>query len=168
MALGNYNSLTYNERGEPNDGTFISPMGVKVQVYKNWLYVHDEHSWQNDPKDMGFSSPTVMQVHFGHIAYKDVEMLVTFHDHYDTCCFVVWCPGYHYDDQVTRGMLGMAAYAYDEDMVHAFDGEQVEYLREVYADSKKAREFTWNVQVDDGENQGIRYIVEHMVDGGEA
>lgn len=73
MALSNWDTLAVDEAGEPTNGVFASPLGVTVEIYKNWLYVRDPRGWQEG----AFTEPTVMQVDSGHLIYKDVQITAT-------------------------------------------------------------------------------------------
>ena len=46
-----------------------SPSGILVEIYKNWLYVHDEASPER-PNNR-FMHPTVMSVEHGSVVYAD-------------------------------------------------------------------------------------------------
>lgn len=71
MALSNWDTLAVNEKGEATNGIFQSPLGVIVEIYKNWLYIRDEKAWEEGG---GYTKPTVMQVQEGHFRYKDVTV----------------------------------------------------------------------------------------------
>ena len=71
MALSNWDTLSINELGESLNGIFVSPLGVEVSFYKNWLYVRDEKAWQDGG---AFIQPTVMQIDSGNLQYKDVHV----------------------------------------------------------------------------------------------
>ena len=72
MALSNYDMFVMNHKGEPCIGEFVSPMGIKVKVRKDWLYIDDKFGWQ---KDGGFAEPTVMEVNSSCLVYKDVNII---------------------------------------------------------------------------------------------
>jgi hypothetical protein len=71
MALSNWDTLAVDENGESTNGVFVSPLGVSVEFYKNWLYVRDSKAWQEGGR---FVSPTVMQVESASLSYKDVSI----------------------------------------------------------------------------------------------
>jgi len=71
MALSNWDTLAVDETGESTNGVFVSPLGVSVEFYKNWLYVRDRKGWQEGGR---FVEPTVMQVDHGSLSYKDVSI----------------------------------------------------------------------------------------------
>lgn len=72
MALSDYDSMVLNEKGEPCDGSFTSPLGVRVEFYKNWLYVSDENAWREGGS---YIKPTVMEIQEGDLTYLDVHII---------------------------------------------------------------------------------------------
>lgn len=71
MALSNWDTCSWNEKGEPINGIFITPRGIGVHVYKNWLYVSDEKAWH---EDVGYIKPTIMQIDEGRLSYGDLNI----------------------------------------------------------------------------------------------
>lgn len=71
MALSNWDTLALNEKGESTNGVFTSPLGVTVEIYKNWLYVRDPKAWQEGGS---YVHPVVMEVQKGSFHYKDVQI----------------------------------------------------------------------------------------------
>lgn len=69
MALSNWDTLAIDETGASISGSFVSPLGVRVEFYKNWLYVYDEKAYQEGGT---FTNSCVMEVQSGDITYKDV------------------------------------------------------------------------------------------------
>lgn len=41
MALSNWDTMSMDEKGKTLSGEFVSPLGVKVEFYKNWIYVRE-------------------------------------------------------------------------------------------------------------------------------
>lgn len=72
MALSNWETLAVNAKGEPINGVFVSKLGVKVDFYKNWLYVADEAAWVEGCR---YTKPTIMNVDSGEFTYKDVTII---------------------------------------------------------------------------------------------
>jgi hypothetical protein len=68
MALSDYDTLALTVDG-PCDGKFVSPLGVEVVVYKNWLYVRDPVAWRPGGP---FIQSTVMQISEADLYYLDV------------------------------------------------------------------------------------------------
>lgn len=71
MALSNWDTLAVDENGQSTNGVFVSPLGVSVEFYKNWLYVRDSKGWQEGGR---FVEPTVMQIDHASLSYKDVSI----------------------------------------------------------------------------------------------
>jgi hypothetical protein len=69
MSLSNWDTMAFDEKGEPTNGVFVSKLGVCVAFYKNWLYVRDEKAWEEGG---AYIKPTVMHVQSGDLHYKDV------------------------------------------------------------------------------------------------
>lgn len=72
MALSNWDTLALNQDG-PCDGNFVSPLGISVGIYKNWLYVLDPQMARAGGR-FDASTGTVMQVDAGSISYHDVQI----------------------------------------------------------------------------------------------
>lgn len=71
MALSNWDTLAVNQDGDPVAGTLVSPMGVEVAIYKNWLYVRDAKAWREGG---AYVADTVMEIREGVIRYLDVDI----------------------------------------------------------------------------------------------
>lgn len=69
VALSDYDTLAVDSNG-PCDGTFVSPLGVVVEFYKNWIYVYDKSAW----REGSYSEPCVMEVKSGDFTYLDVSI----------------------------------------------------------------------------------------------
>jgi hypothetical protein len=73
MALSNWDSCAFNEKGEPTDGVFKSPRtGVEIAIYKNWLYIRDKKAWEEGGS---YVEHTVGQITHGFGQYKDVTYM---------------------------------------------------------------------------------------------
>ena len=106
MAMGNWDTLAVNDRGEPVDGRFVSPLGVVVAVYKNWLYVEDEVAWRDGS---GYTKPIVLRVDEGRLEYLDVVVLAT-RGPQDGVYTVVWSRG---PEDELRAMLAVGCLGHD-------------------------------------------------------
>jgi hypothetical protein len=148
MALSNWDSLSVDQAGNPTSGVFTSPLGVSVEVYKNWLYVRDEKAWVAG----AFSRPTVMEVQAGNIRYKDVHIhavrgprsgvyaavhVSVYEKETDGCDKCKAARGkYHASDCVDRvpthvlGMVGCGVYGYDGEEFVGVTEDCVEFLRD--------------------------------------
>lgn len=71
MALSNWDTLAVNEKGAESNGVFVSPYGVSIEIYKNWIYVGDGKAWHEGER---YSRPIVMEIQQGDLTYKDVQV----------------------------------------------------------------------------------------------
>lgn len=71
MALSNWDTLALDEKSKPTNGVITSPLGVEVEIYKNWLYIRDKKAWQKGGR---YVEPTIATVQFGEMSYKDVQI----------------------------------------------------------------------------------------------
>jgi len=111
MALSNYDSLALNEKGEPINGVITSPLGVTVEIYKNWLYIRDNKAWK---KNGYFVKPTVMQINSGDITYQDLHILALRGPQGGIYVIV-----YYMDKEYNpHGMIGCGVCAYIDDKNH--------------------------------------------------
>lgn len=108
MALSNYDTFAMNEMGKSCKGEFVSPLGIKVKVYKDCLHVEDEFGWQ---KEGVFREPTVMDINISCLVYKDVNIICTQRPtkHCDnTTLFCVW-NGWECDNTM-NGIVGVCQF----------------------------------------------------------
>lgn len=71
MALGNWATFSINEKGEVAESQFVSPAGVIVEIYKNWLYVSDAMAWDNSSN---YNKPVIMEIRQGELTYKNLNI----------------------------------------------------------------------------------------------
>lgn len=107
MALSNWDTWALTHEGKPCEGSFTSPAGVEVELYKNWLYVRDPQAWR--PGE--FCEPVVMEVTQGNIVYRDVHILA-WRGPQGGVYAQVWT-GWGTDDKPYQGMVGIGAYGYN-------------------------------------------------------
>ena len=103
MALSDYTSLVVDEKGDTAESSVTSPMGVKVGLYKTWLYIEDKAAWRAGGS---YIKPVVMQVFAGCLCYKDIHVFA-FRDYLDNICVVVY---YQDDSGSYHGMMGFGVY----------------------------------------------------------
>jgi hypothetical protein len=113
MALSNWDTISANEKGESISGFWKSPQGVGVEIYKNWMYIHDEKAWTESGC---FTKPIIMQIEEGVMNYKDVQ-IVAFRGPQNGIYLVVSHTRYpKYKGKVkTVGMIGIGCYGYKGD-----------------------------------------------------
>ena len=164
MALGNFNSLIANQAGSVCNGVFISPLGVHVRAYKNWLYISDEKAWH---EGVPYIQPTIMEVRSGEIEYKDVCIVAKRSDYQSSLYFAVWVPHWRNHGQLT-GMAGICAYAYQGDQEHEIDERQVCEFRKALQQTRTLDvpipnlfcELTLPLEF--SSNQGVEYLHSHL------
>jgi len=72
MALSNWDTLAFNESGEPCSGHMEGfKEGASVEIYKNWLYVRDTKMWC---EGRGYTEPTIAEISQGDIHLSDFEI----------------------------------------------------------------------------------------------
>lgn len=127
MALSNWDTFALNEKGEPISGLFVSPLGVEVEIYKNWVYIRDEKAWT---EDCGFTNNTVMHIDSGDFRYKDVCVLAIRGPQHGVCV-----AAYHnnWNDKILTGMVGIGCYGFNEtDEWVGVTEDSVKFLREEF------------------------------------
>lgn len=72
MALSNWDILMLNEKRKALPGCWVSPSNIKVEIYKNWLYIHDEKAYMESKK--AYTKPIIMKIESGEIDYKDIHI----------------------------------------------------------------------------------------------
>lgn len=72
MALSNWDTLSVNETGESCAGSFVSPLGIQVEIYKNWLYVRSELMWLEGGN---YVFPTIAEIREGELVIGDVHIV---------------------------------------------------------------------------------------------
>ena len=107
MALSNWATLAWNEKGEPCEGK-IEAEGIAIEIYKNWLYVRDDKAW----KEGAFIKPTIMEIAEGQIEYHRFKIISSRGKNNEL--FVV--AEYSSTDYTEKKQLiGIGAYGYDDD-----------------------------------------------------
>lgn len=72
MSLSDYDTMAFDENARPTNGTIEGFVpGTSCEIYKNWLYVHDEAAWA-DGRD--YVKPTVAEVTSGVVSLAGFEI----------------------------------------------------------------------------------------------
>jgi len=72
MSLLNWSELILAPGGEPTIIDIpLSPGGVEVEIYKNWVSVRDRSAWREGT----FVYPVVMQIVRGEVMYMDARII---------------------------------------------------------------------------------------------
>jgi hypothetical protein len=118
LGGSDWDILAMNEKGEKSSGVFVSPLGIEVTIYKNWLYVEDHKAWE---EGIDWISPVVMEVQCGSFSYKDVKF-VAFRGPQNGIFCIVWSVSYPdkpegivHAPSVVTGMVGCGVYGYDHE-----------------------------------------------------
>lgn len=138
MALSDFDLLAVNEKGKPINGVHMSPLGVIVEIYKNWIYIKDPKAWR---KESGWTKPTIMKIDNGSFFYLDVYGVVL-RGPQGGAFVVVW----HLDKRNRpHGMIGCGTRAYIEDRRHRyrFTGVTKKSLNWFRQELKKKRKLWW-------------------------
>jgi hypothetical protein len=114
MALSNWDTMLLDQKGKPLPGSWTSPKGIKVEVYKNWVHIHDEKAWVED--GASYMKPIVMRMESGQIHYKDVEILVL-RGPQNGAFLVAWSDIYSKDYKKHKvvGCIGCGVYGFSGD-----------------------------------------------------
>jgi hypothetical protein len=114
MALSNWDTLAVDLQGNSIGGSYVSPAGVGVEIYKNWLYIQDQKAWRKG----SYCKPTIMEIQHGHLTYCDVEIHAIRGPQNGV---YVACWNWAFDEKKRgdrpeyMGMVGCGVYGYDYD-----------------------------------------------------
>jgi len=125
MALSNWDTLAVDLNGEPQAGSFVSPGGIEVSIYKNWIYIRDPKAWREGGS---FVKDTIMAIDHGKIQYHDIEIRATRGPQggvYVAC----WNVNYESEPTDYVGMIGCGVYGFDNEDWVGVQPESVEFLR---------------------------------------
>lgn len=125
MALSNWDTLSVNLKGEAQAGFFISPGGVKVEIYKNWIYVHDPKAWREEGQ---FVKDTIMEIQHGRVQYYDVE-IVAVRGPQEGVYVVCWHANYENKETEYTGMIGCGVYGYEGENWIGVMPDSLEFLQ---------------------------------------
>ena len=122
MALSNWDTLVLDHKGNPSRGDLISPMGITVEVHKNWLYLRDPQAWRPGQ----FVEPTVMEIQEGSIHYLDVHVFARRGPAYGIY-FSVWTG--NEGKEGFSAMAGIGCSGYVEEKYVGVLPEYIQYLQ---------------------------------------
>lgn len=143
MALSNWDTLAFDEAGQPGTGEIATDDGAGVIIYKNWLYVRDPAMWM---KDRGFVEPTIAQISEGDLTLSHFAIRASRGPQSSVFCYVTTGSG-----KSTRRMGGIGCYGYRDEV-----GETLAALGRVIADDdmwctthSDAGDFLLNLKTDE-------------------
>lgn len=108
MAISNWDSMALNQDNKPCEAKLISPCGVRIDIYKNWVSVGDEKAWD---ENCGFIKDNVMHITNAELKYKDLNILVQTKGY--TVYLIAWHGWEHKGDM--KGIIGIGTYGYDDE-----------------------------------------------------
>jgi hypothetical protein len=73
MAMSNWTLLAFDNEGAPCSGEAEFPSGLRVELYKNWVYLHHPQMWT---ENQSFVSDTIAQVNSGDLNIGGVNIIV--------------------------------------------------------------------------------------------
>ena len=115
MALSNWATLAVDHKGNAISGVFVSKrkalLGIRVEFYKNWIYVYDEKGWN---KHSGYVKPCVMEIQEGDINYKGIRIKAVRGP--KNGIYAVVIDGWK-GDRGFRAMAGIGCYGWGENII---------------------------------------------------
>ena len=142
MALSNWDTLAVNLKGKAQAGAFISPCGVSVEIYKNWVYLHDPKAWREGGQ---FCEDVIMELQHGDLQYMDVEIRAV-HGPQNGIYVVCWhvdyqSPGKDGIPGPTKytGMIGCGVSGFDKEDWVGVKPDSVEFLQKWISNKER----TW-------------------------
>ena len=127
MALSNWDTFALDKDGKSVVGRIISPLGIVIEIYKNWLYVRDERAWIDGGS---FVEPTIMEIQEGIITYLDTKIYARRGPKYGIYC-VVKCTDRSdkdYKKWIDTYMFGIGCSGFKGDRYVGVEPRDVEFL----------------------------------------
>ena len=121
MALSNWDTFAVDEQSKPTNGCIVSSLGVRVEIYKNWLYVHDDKGWQEGEV---YVKDLVAEIREGVLTYKDIH--ITAHRGPKGGIYVIVETG---RDKTRQIMVGIGCYGFVGDEFVGVQQTEIEHLR---------------------------------------
>lgn len=120
MALSNWATLAVSvekdytsgkTKTKLSEGMWTSPLGVGVEIYKNWVHIHDKKAWVSGGD---YVKPIVIALNEGELTYKDVHLVAVRGSQYGIYV-AVWTKIWHkksFNDESITGMVGCGVNGY--------------------------------------------------------
>lgn len=121
MALSNWDQMSMSHEGKPMSGTYKSPLGVEVSLYKNWIYVRDKNAWEEGGH---YKEPTIMNIHNSEMVYKDTTIISKT---VNGVLYLITWNGWEHTNTLT-GMIGIACYGFKKDKYIGITKNMIEKL----------------------------------------
>jgi len=154
MALSNWDTYALDEKSRPTNGVFVSPLGVQVEIYKNWIYVRDTKAWEDGG---GYIEPVIMEIQHGELTYKDIHIHAIRgpQNGIYLCVHTSWWSSKEEDEKYM--MIGIGCYGYsDHDWIGVQDGS-VEFLKEFLTGLVKDYTISEDMIKDIDYEKGLRF-----------
>lgn len=103
MTSNNFVTIAWDKNGEPCKCK-IEAEGTIVDIYENWLYIHDEKAWK---ENSGFGKYTIMEISDGQLRYNRFKIVVARGSN-DELFFVVEYGGSGYTEDDKKQMIGIS------------------------------------------------------------
>ncbi len=115
MALSNWDTLAIDLDGKPVNGVFVSPKtGIKVELYKNWVYIHDTKGWREGGR---FVNDTVAEIQEGDLSIHDIHIRAIRGPQngiFVACWTVEWPKSETGETKpIYKGMIGCGVYGFE-------------------------------------------------------
>lgn len=115
MSLSNWAILAFDNEGSPSSGEVEFPSGIRVEIYKNWVYLHDSKAWR---ENQSFMKDTIAQIQHGYITIGRTQIICDRHGEDGGGIFVLavnseWTK----DDRAKYCFFaGIGVYGYDDNL----------------------------------------------------
>lgn len=136
MALSNWDSASWGPDGKPADGVFRMQGKAELEIYKNWLYVHDPDAWVDEHE---YCEPTIMGIQEGNLRYAGTNIVSSRHDNQDSCFVYAFRVTYSSGHARYTNFAGIGCYGYTSTCRYIGVSDEtyaafIEWLKEVCED----------------------------------
>jgi len=111
MAMSNWDMLGMDQDFKPCSGLKNLSGDASVELYKNWLYVHDKRMWKEDGP---FENDTIAQINDGYVIMSDFEITAKRGPQDSIFCMISLRSWEKKED--SRWFAGIGCYGYDDEM----------------------------------------------------
>lgn len=152
MALSNWDTAAWDERGHPCNG-FFTYKGVTLSIYKNWV----RFGYEAKADGLKLDVPVTGSINEGKMSINGIDVLVKRGEHQESVFVAVrvW-----HDVKHVNAMFGIGCYGYDDDEFVGVKGSTLREFR-LWLKDVVAEEFSVQIPVFEKEvrfNQGDAYF----------
>ena len=108
MALSNWDTLGIDQDGNSCFGINGLKKNRSVEIYKNWLYVHDKDMWV----ERSYSKPVIAEISSGTLKLSDFDIVAERGPQSAVFCFITLID---YKAKKRRWFGGIGCYGFDDD-----------------------------------------------------